>query len=44
LWIALREPRVVGDEQRYLVEGIDFISVSGVGKCVDEFEQLMAGV
>ena len=38
-FIALHEPRFLGNEKKYLNECIDSTFVSSVGKFVDEFEK-----
>ncbi len=38
-FIPLHEPRLVGNEKKYLIDTIDSTFVSSVGKYVDEFEQ-----
>jgi len=41
-FIALHEPKFVGNEKKYLNECIDSTFVSSVGKFVDEFEEKIA--
>ena len=41
-FIALHEPKFVGNEKAYLIDCIDSTYVSSVGKYVDRFEQLVA--
>ena len=41
-FIALHEPKFVGNEKTYLIDCIDSTYVSSVGKYVDRFEQLVA--
>lgn len=41
-YIALHEPRFIGNEKKYLNECIDSSYVSGVGKFVGQFEQMCA--
>ena len=41
-FIALHEPKFVGNEKAYLIDCIDSTFVSSVGKYVDRFEQLVA--
>jgi aminotransferase in exopolysaccharide biosynthesis len=41
-FIALHEPRFMGNEKKYLEECIDTTFVSSVGKFVDRFEQMTA--
>jgi aminotransferase in exopolysaccharide biosynthesis len=39
-FIALHEPRFIGNEKKYLLECIDSTFVSSVGKFVDKFEEM----
>ncbi|MGE4294598.1 MAG: LegC family aminotransferase [Campylobacterales bacterium] len=41
-FIALHEPRFVGNEKAYVADAIDSTFVSSVGKYVDRFEQMVA--
>jgi len=41
-FIALHEPKFIGNEKKYLNECIDSTFVSSVGKFVDQFEQIIA--
>lgn len=41
-FIALHEPKFIGNEKKYLNECIDSTFVSSVGKFVDKFEQMIA--
>lgn len=41
-FIALHEPRFIGNEKKYLYECIDSTFVSSVGRFVDEFEKKIA--
>lgn len=41
-FIALHEPRFIGNEKKYIEECIDTTFVSSVGKFVDRFEEMVA--
>ncbi len=41
-YIALHEPRFIGNEKKYIEECIDTTFVSSVGKFVDRFEEMVA--
>ena len=42
-FIALHEPRFIGNEKKYLNECVDSTFVSSVGKYVNDFEEMIAG-